>query len=107
MYTKYNTISMLPAEIMEAYCDKMTIEKIETLYEKVKQRFLELPEEDVQMQLEQMGQFLQSMLIGKNCRGQSGACYNAKNPTTFKGQVRKLPAYDLFAVYRWILLPKL
>lgn len=66
MYTKYNTISMLPAEIMEAYCDKMTIEKIETLYEKVKQRFLELPEEDVQMQLEQMGQFLQSMLIGKN-----------------------------------------
>ncbi len=66
IYTKYKTVSMLPEEILEAYHDKMTIEKIEILYEKVKQMFLELSAEDAQKQMEQMGQFLQTILDGKN-----------------------------------------
>lgn len=65
IYTEYKTISMLPEEILGAYHDKMTIEKIEVLYEKVKYLLSEIPEEEAQNYLEQMGQYLQAILDGK------------------------------------------
>ena len=64
IYTEYKTISMLPEEILGAYHDKMTIEKIEVLYEKVKYLLSEIPEEEAQNYLEQMGQYLQTILDG-------------------------------------------
>lgn len=64
IYTEYKTISMLPEQILEAYHDKMTIEKIEILYEKVKCLISEIPEEEAQNYLEQMGQYLHAILDG-------------------------------------------
>ena len=64
-YIEYKTISMLPEEILEAYCDKMTIENVQKLYECVVERFKQLPENEMQVQLEQLGNFLQGMLDGK------------------------------------------
>ena len=51
IYTKYKTISVLPEEILEAYHNKMTLEKLEELYKQVKGMLLELSEEDAQKQI--------------------------------------------------------
>ena len=68
IYTKYKTISVLPEEILEAYHDKMTLEKLEILYEKVKYLLSEIPKEEAQEYLEQMGQYLQAVLEGREQR---------------------------------------